>query len=214
MITRGKHAEIRLYEKQIRIFKTYKDSLYVDNEHFALSFLASQKIMNLHPKKESAHTISMDWIKETIQPDISNYKTRGHLRSQLSAYLKELHQLSFEKYGQYITHEDIFPDNVLKCCNTDKLIIIDWGLSKKRDNVYPDFASIIMGIFNEYPEDAAELITEYSGNLSNIDCELILRYVYELYEEYKNIRKSNNVEIKSLDSRLKQAINILNLLSG
>lgn len=193
----GKHAKIEIYSAYKRVFKTYKDSLYVENEYFALSFLATQNIMNLNSKKESPFTISMDFIQDAKSPDSIN---ENFVRI-LTAYLKNLHKCSLRTYGKYITHEDIFPDNILICEKLDTIYFIDWGLSKKRDCPYPDIASCALGVFNNEPQLYRLFLELYFGDISKVDFNLIDKYVKELYNEFKAIRLENNFEIESLDRR-------------
>lgn len=213
MITQGKHAEVRLYKEQIRVFKTYKDSKFIDNEFCALTFLAKTGIMNLNPKRESDKTISMDWIKNAKPPGLKTKSQRTFIVNQLATYLRHLHQYSHKVFGLYLTHEDIFQDNVLICPETDILLFIDWGLSKKRASVYPDLASCALGIFNEYPESFKYFIYEYFLSDKNIDTEQLYFYVTELCQEYKAIREKNNIESESLDLRLIKAGKNIQLLN-
>ena len=198
MITQGKHASTKLYKNEIRIFKTYKDSVYVDNEYFALSFLAKNNIMDLHPKKESPFTISMDWIKDAESIDVNE---NHFIPIRLAAYLKVLHKSSFEQYGLYITHEDLFSDNILICPKFNTLYFIDWGLSKKRNTIYPDIASVALGIFNEKPEYYRIFLDNYF-NIAQIDYEQINFFLENLFNECIIIREKNNFETESLEKRL------------
>lgn len=213
MLIQGKHAKVKLHQEQIRVFKTYEDYTYVDNEYFALDFLAKQEIMDLHPKKESPFTISMDLITDAESPGLENPEKRQDLIKNLVSYLKILHANSYNEYGLYITHEDLFPDNLLICNNSDTLYFIDWGLSKKRSSIYPDIASAALGIMNDYPEYYKFFLEEYFDNLSSVDIKLIELYIKDLYEQYKEIREKNNIETESLNIRLKKAYEITRKLS-
>lgn len=212
MIIQGKHAHIKLHKEQIRVFKTYEDFSYVDNEYFALDFLANQEIMNLNPKKESLYTISMDWITEAESPKIDTPEQRRFLVKNLVSYLKNLHKNSFETFGLYITHEDLFLDNLLVCDNSDILYFIDWGLSKKRSSVYPDIASAALGVMNEYPDCYKLFLSEYFENLNEVDLHLIKVYINELFHEYVSIREKNNIETSSLNLRHKKALEMIKSL--
>lgn len=209
MLIQGKHAQIKIYEEKIRILKTYKDPQYVDNEFSALDFLAKVGIMNLNPKIESTNTISLDWINEGDIPELKTNKQKELFIYDLVKYLKELHKLSYDYYGFYVTHEDIFLDNLLICKNTGKLFFIDWGLSKKRNNVYPDIASSVLGVFNDYPELFTSFLKEYFEISSKIDFSQIEMYVNQLYQEYYNIRVSNSFCTDTLDARLLKAKELL-----
>lgn len=214
MIIQGKHAQIKLYKENIRVFKTYKDSLYADNEYFALNCLAEMNIMNLHPKKETQETLSMDWIENAKQPDLSIKQERFNLANQLALYLKHLHNCSIKKYGQYITHEDIFSDNILICDFSGSLLFIDWGLSKKRDNIFPDMASTALGVFNDYQETYEYFLLKYFNEHLQPDFKLIDKYILDLYNEYKTIREENNFETETLQKRLNNARNIINAIKN
>jgi serine/threonine protein kinase len=214
MITQGKHAEVRLYEEQIRVFKTYKDSKFADNEFFALNFLARTGIMNLNPKKETAKTISMDWIKNARAPVLNTAVQRSYFVKQLACYLKHLHNYSLEVFGLYLTHEDLFLDNILICPKTSVLLFIDWGLSKKRATEYPDLASCALGLFNEYPESFISFINEYYQSSKTIDIDQLYFYIAELCQEYREIREKNNIESESLEQRQLNAKKMIQILAG
>lgn len=205
MLIQGKHAQIKLYKENIRVFKTYQDSAYTDNEYFALDFLAKQEIMNLNPIKESTFTISMDWINEAESPNMDTPENRNYMVVNLASYLKTLHVNSYNAYKLYITHEDLFLDNFLVCKNSNLLYFIDWGLSKKRDSVYPDIASALLGTFNDYPEYYKLFLEEYFGSLYEVEFKLIEKYVSDLHLEYCSIREKNNFETVSLKLRLEKA---------
>lgn len=208
----GKHAKIKLCKKADRVFKTYNESSYIDNEYFALRFLAENDIMNLNPKRESYFTISMDWINDAHSPSLKTDKEKIFLAKELALYLKKLHKTSYETFGLYITHEDIFSDNLLICENYGILYFIDWGLSKKRKSVYPDIASPALGIFNEHPEFYEILLREYFSDTEFIDYKRVKKHILDLYEECFNIRSDNNFETNSLNVRLKNALNIIDKL--
>lgn len=212
MILNGKHARVELYEKQIRIVKTYNNFVYVNNELAALTFLSDNQIMDLDVRKENDLTISMRWIKEAKTPDLSCTKVRTHLKEKLACYLKTLHSKSYNQFGYYITHEDLFEDNLLICNSTGNILFIDWGLSKNRNTVYPDIASILLGIFNDYYMDYKDFLYFYFDMPANIDFFQIENFLDERYQEYKMIRLSNNIEIESLNLRLKNAKEIINKL--
>lgn len=209
MLVQGKHAQIKLCKKHIRIVKIYKDPFYVENELFALDYLAKSGIMNLHPKKETSNIISMDWIKGAERPKIDSVKQRHYLIGNLAAYLKNLHKNSYNSYSLYITHEDLFLDNLLICPKSGVLYFIDWGLSKKRDSVYPDIASAALGIMNDNSEYYKSFLIKYFGDISEINFNLIEKYIYESYNEYKGIREGNGIETDSLKARLKNAQEIV-----
>jgi serine/threonine protein kinase len=214
MIIQGKHSNIRLYKEIIRVFKTYKDSSYVNNEFFALDFLAKQEIMNLNPQIESPFTISMDWIREAESPQMNSPENRAYMVTNLASYLKILHDNSFKSFNHYITHEDLFLDNFLVSNNSNMLFFIDWGLSKKRDNVYPDIASALLGAFNDYPNDYRLFLDEYFGRSYKVDFKLIEKYSFELFNEYRLIREENEIETNSLKQRLEKVYQSIQLLSS
>ncbi|OGH98833.1 MAG: hypothetical protein A2104_08450 [Candidatus Melainabacteria bacterium GWF2_32_7] len=214
MLIQGKHAQVKLHKEKIRVIKTYEDSSYVDNEYFALDFLAKQGIMDLNPEKKSIYIISMDWIKEAESPKMDTPDERDYLVENLVSYLKNLHSNSYKAYGLYITHEDLFLDNFLVCNNSNILYFIDWGLSKKRETVYPDIASALLGAFNDYPEEYKLFLTKYFGSLSNVDLKAINTYIMSLYQEYNLIRENNNLETDSLKLRLRNAQEVIKQLSS
>ena len=202
MKTSGKHAKIIINPADKRVFKTYNDPMYVDNEFFALSFLAGQNIMDLNPRKETLYTISMDFIEDARNPDDSDLKP---LPAMLARYLKTLHSCSYKKFGEYITHEDIFADNILICGKFGTLYFIDWGLSQKRSTPYPDIASCALGVFNNEPESYRQFLQNYFEDISKIDFSLIEKYISSLYNKFKSIRIENDFETNSLDKRLENA---------
>ncbi|EKE03415.1 MAG: hypothetical protein ACD_20C00207G0012 [uncultured bacterium] len=214
MIIQGKHAKIKLHKEKIRVLKTYEDSSYVDNEYFALDFLAKQGIMNLNPLKESVYTISMDLITEAQSPKINTPEERDYLVTNLVSYLKNLHSNSYKEYGLYITHEDLFLDNFLVCNNSNILYFIDWGLSKKRESIYPDIASALLGAFNDYPEDYKLFLEKYFGSIADVDLNAIATNIADLSQKYSSIREKNNIETDSLKLRLKNAMETINKLSS
>ena len=215
MLIQGKHSQVKLHKEKIRVFKTYKDSSYVDNEYSALDFLAKQEIMNLNPIKESPYTISMDWIREAQSPETETPENMNYLVINLASYLKTLHANSYKAHNLYITHEDLFLDNFLVCQNSNLLYFIDWGLSKKRDSVYPDIASALLGAFNDCPEYYKLFLKEYFGSLQGVEFKLIQKYVLDLCQEYSLIREKNGFETDSLKLRLEKAQKTLvNLETG
>lgn len=211
MLIQGKHAKVKLYSEAIRIFKTYSDSFYCYNELLTLNFLSSEKIMNLNAKKESDYTLSMDWLNNTYPLENINDQN-FKITSKLATYLKALHCKSMKTLGHYLTHEDIFADNLLICKTTQDLYLIDWGLSKKRHTVYPDIASCAIGLFNENPELYKIFLTEYFESLNNIDLDVLEFYIKELAFDYRNIRIQNTIETESLDKRVEKAYKILDYL--
>ena len=214
MLVQGKHSQVKLHKEKIKVFKTYKESSYVDNEYFALDFLAKQEIMNLNPVKESPYVISMDWIREAESPQMNTPENRNYLVINLSSYLKTLHDNSYKAYKLYITHEDLFLDNFLVCKNSNLLYFIDWGLSKKRDSVYPDIASALLGTFNDHPEDYKLFLEKYFGSIVEVKFNLIEKYVLELSLEYSLIREKNGIETDSLKLRLEKAQEIIVQMSS
>lgn len=212
MLFQGKHACVELYNKDIRIFKTYQDSSYAENEYFALNFLAHTGIMNLYPKKESLSVISFDRIKNAQKPKLDTPKQRTYLAKELAYHLKQIHLAAYKKYKFYITHEDLFADNLLICNNTKKLFLIDWGLSNKRDNIYPDIASLALGAFNDYPESYMIFLDKYFENRDIVDISEIQNCFDRLYNEYRIIRVKNRFEIDSLNEKLIKAKEIIMFL--
>ncbi|OGI03269.1 MAG: hypothetical protein A2Y25_05045 [Candidatus Melainabacteria bacterium GWF2_37_15] len=206
---KGKHAKIEIYLERQRVFKTYKDPMYADNEYFALCFLADQNIMDLKPRKESLFTISLDFIQDAKSLDFTCKMDTERFVGLLTLYLRNLHRSSLHNFGKYITHEDIFPDNILICEKLGTLYFIDWGLSKKRESPYPDIASCALGVFNNEAGLYRLFLEQYFGDISKINFNLIDKYINDIYNECKSIRLENNFEINSLDERFEKAKHII-----
>ena len=96
------------------------------------------------------------------------------------------------------------------CENFGTLHLIDWGLSKKRNSVYPDIASCAIGIFNDYPDYYKLFLKNFFKDVSKIDFKMIEKCLKELYTEFKLIRMENNFEINSLDQQFEKAKNVIN----
>ena len=213
MLLQGKHAQTKLYTEQLRLLKTYIEPCYAENEYFALNFLAESGIMSLNPKKESPESISMDWIKKAKSPELETDNQLLTLTTGLAAYLKNLHKNSLKIHGFYLTHEDLFLDNLLICEKSGKLFLIDWGLSQKSNSVYPDAASVLLGALNDFPDYYEVFLEELTGNIEKTDFEAFKLQINSLYNKYKAIRKQNGIETSSLDLRLQNAFNIIEILS-
>lgn len=212
MINQGKHAKVNLYKDQVKVYKTYNESEYAENEFFALSFLAKTNIMNLNPTIVDSKTISIDWLKDTEPVEINKNIVSNELAFFLATYLKNLHTKSFEYYSYFLTHEDIFLDNVLKSKNSENIYLIDWGLSNKRTTVYPDISSIAIGILNDHPYIYCLFIEEYFGSLSNCNKKELKATIKCLYDKYYSIREVNNIETNSLKERLEKSHELIKLI--
>lgn len=209
MLNCGKHAEISLDREQERVFKTYKNSMYVDNELFALKFLAKAGILDLKPNKESEYTLSFNWLNDNVYSVLSEKSINSSFLESLVEKLKKLHINSFKEFGYFLTHEDLFADNILLRKSDNAINIIDWGLSGKRSNIYPDIASLALGIFNKNPQAYRSFLKLYFDSDINVDFGEIQYYAEFLYNEYLNIRLENCIEIDSLKERLSTALQVI-----
>lgn len=210
MFKPGKHAKIKLCKKSLRISKMYKNIYYTKNEYFALNFLAKSKILNLNPKQESIHTLSMDFLPYKTQQESNKLYKNIYFPKQLANKLKMIHNRSFYKFNAYLNHRDLFDDNILIDKNNQTLHLIDWGLSKLEDSVYSDIASALMGVFNTDTKSFLHFLKEYFNTLESIDGEEIKSHLYLLYKECYTIRTINNIETKSLKNRLNNAEKTIN----
>lgn len=214
MLIQGKHAKVEYYEKQIKIFKTYDEHSYNNNEFFALNFLANNSLMNINPQKESDYSLSMDYIDGADKLNSIDSKQIAIITKKLVSFLQQLHKISFEENQFFITHEDIFLDNILATSNLEKIYLIDWGLSKKRENIYPDIASATMGIYNDFPHEFDLFLQEYFKSHYMIDFDLLQKNIEDRYKEYYSVRKKNNFETDSLKVRYNKALSLINNCRG
>lgn len=206
----NRHAKIEFCPFSSRVKKRYEKAFYANNEYSALKMLSEFKIMDLRPQKESETEISMDYIKNTRSPEIENEK----FIYNLAMFLKKLHYQSKCANGCYLTHGDIFEDNILLSRDTDKIYVIDWGLAKNEDNIYRDIASCLLGVFNKSSKSFRLFLNQYFEDTSKIDFSLINNYLEIIYNEFKLIRLENNFEIQSLETRFEKARGIIQTWRG